>query len=374
MASSPNALVDRQRIVGGLNELEIFFRDHQVWLAENGYMLRPRYHPDWVPSWLGTDQLYYNCVDGDRNLGWALDAVRMQDDKTVVIKRLHKDRHPGSDSKYTELEIGKFFSALAEDPHSHCVPILDVLDVPDIEDCWIIVMPLLRDFNSPRFDTFGEAVDFLGQVFEGLKFMHDHNVAHRDCKSDNIMMDASAMFPDGYHPRDIKKKPDLSGKAKYYTRTERPPKYYLIDFGLSRQYPTRDPLPLDVPAGGGGMTVPEYSTQELCDPFAADVYHVGNMIRTTFIEGNAYDPKLRGFEFMSPLVEDMMDNDPTKRPTMEEVVGRFEVIKAGLSSWNLRSRVVKEDDFPFPIHRVVGHWVRRVGYILRRSPAVPRFR
>ncbi|KAJ7680994.1 hypothetical protein DFH06DRAFT_1405821 [Mycena polygramma] len=321
------------------------------------YLLRPRYHPDWVPSWLGTDKIYYNCSDGDRNLGWALDAVRMRDNKAVSIKRLLKQRQlklEGPDSKYMELEIGKFFSAMTEEPHNHCVPILDVLDVPDI----------------PRFDTFGEAVDFFGQVFEvaavhflsqmrshrvqGLKFMHDHNIAHRDCKSDNIMMDASKMFPDGCHPRDIKEKPDLSGKAKFYTRTQRPPKYYLIDFGLSRRYPTRDPAPLDVPAGGGGITVPEYRTQQLCNPFAAD--------------GNAYDPKLRGFEFMSPLVEDMMAT------WWDEVVARFEVIKAGLSSWKLRSRVVKEDDFPFPIHRVIGHWVRRVGYILRRRPAVPRLR
>lgn len=29
---------------------ETFWRDHQVWLQKRGYMLRPRYHPDWVPS------------------------------------------------------------------------------------------------------------------------------------------------------------------------------------------------------------------------------------------------------------------------------------------------------------------------------------
>ena len=38
---------------------EIFWRDHQVWLAEKGYMLRPRYRPDWTPSWEDTGR------DGD---------------------------------------------------------------------------------------------------------------------------------------------------------------------------------------------------------------------------------------------------------------------------------------------------------------------
>lgn len=36
---------------GELNSSEIFWRDHQKWLESCGYMLRPRYKPDWVPSW-----------------------------------------------------------------------------------------------------------------------------------------------------------------------------------------------------------------------------------------------------------------------------------------------------------------------------------
>jgi hypothetical protein len=30
---------------------EEFWRDHQRWLQDCGYMLRPRYMPDWQPSW-----------------------------------------------------------------------------------------------------------------------------------------------------------------------------------------------------------------------------------------------------------------------------------------------------------------------------------
>ena len=36
---------------GGYVTAEYFWRDHQQWLQEQGYMLRPRYHPDWKPSW-----------------------------------------------------------------------------------------------------------------------------------------------------------------------------------------------------------------------------------------------------------------------------------------------------------------------------------
>ncbi|KAJ6507312.1 kinase-like domain-containing protein, partial [Mycena vitilis] len=368
---------------GSLSTAERFFRDHQVWLEKCGYKLRDRYMPDWIPSWRGTDKFWTECPDGLSTYGWALDAVRIRDNADVVLKRLlrasYVTREDGSidpTAKYEEVEIGTFFSSspLAEDPRNHCVPILEVLDVPDMEDCWIIAMPLLRIFDSPRFDTIGEAVDFFGQIFEGLKFMHDHNVAHRDCTYNNIMMGASEMFPEGYHPRSIKLTQDLTHKANFYTRTQRPPKYYLIDFGLSRKYSTRDPAPLEPTIEGGDKTVPEFELYDECDPFPTDVYYLGNLIRSLFLEAGKYTPKLLGLEFMWPLVKEMVATDPSNRPTMDQVVTRFENIKADLSSWKLRSRVVEEKESLFSIHLIVGHWLRRVGYILRRRPAIPRYR
>ncbi|KAJ6496883.1 hypothetical protein DFH09DRAFT_1103512 [Mycena vulgaris] len=59
----------------------------------------------------------------------------------------------------------------------------------------------------------------------------------------------------------------------------------------------------------------------------------------------------------------MVQDDPAKRLTIDEVVARFDEIRAGLSSWKLRSRVVKKSDFRFNIPRILSHWFRRVGYI-----------
>lgn len=53
----PQALSDSplvQKIPRGcllLKKSEVFWRDHQEWLEEKGYVLRPRYQPEWVPSW-----------------------------------------------------------------------------------------------------------------------------------------------------------------------------------------------------------------------------------------------------------------------------------------------------------------------------------
>lgn len=87
---------------------------------------------------------------------------------------------------------------MLSDPQNHCVPLLEVLIPPDeTPDTRILVMPLLRPFDSPIFDTFGEAVECIRQLFEvgffntddishkayrwaqGLQFMHQHHVAHR---------------------------------------------------------------------------------------------------------------------------------------------------------------------------------------------------
>jgi hypothetical protein len=48
-----------------LTSFEVFWRDHQKWLQERGYMLRPRYMPDWKASWLSTKKPYYTCEDSE---------------------------------------------------------------------------------------------------------------------------------------------------------------------------------------------------------------------------------------------------------------------------------------------------------------------
>ncbi|KAJ7092074.1 kinase-like domain-containing protein [Mycena belliarum] len=364
---------------GLLTPRECFWRDHHDWLEGCGYKLRPRYHPDWVPSWTGTNKDFSEMPDGAMKTGPTLDAVRMRDQADVMLKLLRKSTHVREvngevEGKFVELEIGLFFSSepLVKDPRNHCVPILEVLEVPDDDDCIMIVMPLLRKFALPRFDTFGEAIDFFKQIFEGLKFMHDHNVAHRDCNGRNLMMDASSMYPSGFHPMEPKKKRDFLGRAKFYNRTRRPPKYYLIDFGISRQYSTRSPPPLEPPIAGGDKSVPEFRDPKPCDPFPTDIYFLGNMIRRNFTEGSPFTRKLLGFEFMSPLVDMMVAEDPSQRPTIDEVIARFAAIRDGLSSWKLRSRVIKEDDL-VP-GRGLKHWLRRIRYILLRTPAIPRYR
>jgi hypothetical protein len=100
----------------------------------------------------------------------------------------------------------------------------------------------------------------------------------------NIMMDGS-MYPDGWHPCSDFTKRDYSDDVKHYTRTQRPPKYYLIDFGISRRYSPDDTSPSEYPILGGDKSVPEFrKSADKCNPYPTDVYYLGNMIRQDFMQ------------------------------------------------------------------------------------------
>ena len=130
--------------------------------------------------------------------------------------------------------------------------------------------------------------------------MHERNIAHRyapsptdrkhslrldpfrDCTVNNIMFDPSDMYPHGFHPVQMDRSRDFIGRAKRYTRTQRPPRYYLINFGLSRQYRSRKTL--DAPLRGGDKSAPEHRNAARCNPFYTDIYFLGNLVQQEFIQ------------------------------------------------------------------------------------------
>ena len=75
---------------------------------------------------------------------------------------------------------------------------------------------------------------------------------------------------------------------------------------------------------------------------------------------------------MEPLVAELVQTDPTKRPTMDEVVTRFSEIRGKISSWKLRSRIARKNElWPLTVWKSVGHWYCTVGYVLGRKRAIP---
>ena len=102
----------------------------------------------------------------------------------------------------------------------------------------------------------------------------------------NIMMD-TRMYPEMFHPVLLGMSLDWKGSAKHYTRTKRPTKYYIIDFGLSERFNPEDGPPSVWPIEGGDRTVPEFQDKAAWknhNPFPTDVYYIGNLVREDFLQ------------------------------------------------------------------------------------------
>ena len=99
-----------------------------------------------------------------------MDAIRISDGKSVMMKR----QLPKSEEGPNELKINKLFSTepLASNPRNHCVQLLDVIELPG--DPPILVQPMLRPFDKPRFRTYGEFVAFFSQICE-VSFAYSHS-------------------------------------------------------------------------------------------------------------------------------------------------------------------------------------------------------
>jgi hypothetical protein len=98
-----------------------------------------------------------------------LDATRIEDGSYVGLKKINKTRHP------YEAELAVFVSSepLSSDPTNHCIPVCEVLQVPDDDNFVILIMPFLRPFDDPPFDTFGETIECYRQILEVLYFTND---------------------------------------------------------------------------------------------------------------------------------------------------------------------------------------------------------
>ncbi|KAI0745240.1 kinase-like domain-containing protein, partial [Earliella scabrosa] len=355
---------DYKKLRGGIFKTEYFWRDHQRWLADAGYMLRPRYREDWVPSWLGSGQETYRVEDGElaRSLPVVLDAVRTADGRIVTLKRVEKSNN------YTEEDVSRFLNddRFTNCPENHAVPVYEILQSPLYSNSIFLVMPYLIRIDTVRFSTVGEVMEFFRQLFEGLKFMHSVGVAHCDIGLSNVMMDPVPLLSDIPHPVHGRRSYDFQRKVKSRTRTEHPTRYHYIDFGLSDKFNPGQPH-ISAISIGGDKTVPEYADPSgLYNPFHADIYTLGNLVREHFVQ------KSSSLGFLETLISDMTKTAPEERPTIGEAFERFEEIRTSLSQWQLRSRFVYRDEFFMAkLYRACRHVIRTIIYVRKNYPALP---
>ena len=93
------------------------------------------------------------------------------------------------------------------------------------------------------------------------------------------MMDADAMYPEGFHPVKVMHKRDFSGWATYTPRSVAGVRYYFADFGISVHLPEEDRHKLVTGNMGRDQDPPELSATIPYNPFRLDVFIIGNMFR-----------------------------------------------------------------------------------------------
>lgn len=130
--------------------------------------------------------------------------------------------------------------------------------------------------------------------------MHEQGVAHRyaifviqprslttfmnsDATYKNLMMDANAMFPQGFHPVETTELPSAEGPAPFLPRLLTAVKYYFVDFGISVRIPRDADQKRVLGIDGLDREVPELSSTVPYDPFKVDIFIIGNVFRSRFL-------------------------------------------------------------------------------------------
>ncbi|TFY54583.1 hypothetical protein EVG20_g9647 [Dentipellis fragilis] len=316
--------------VYNLTTAEEAWRDRRDTLVTRGYELRPRYRPGWTPSWLGTRRDPTFCEDSILIEDYhVIDAVRIRDSCRVSIKYVRSNKQ--------EIQIARALTTpdLLADPTNHCVPMLDSFPDPLKEDSQLMVMPYLCPWDEPPFGAVGEVTDFVQQTLEGLLFLHNQGVAHRDCASANIMMDGAPLYPKGHHPVRREFLPDAIHVVSPLSRVDNPVRYFFIDFGMSSRF-APGASRLVIGAKGRDQELPELSHDVSYDPFKADVFILGNVYKKEFLE------KYHGLDYLTPLVTAMTKEDPAKRPTVQFALAFFHAMVESRNTpnprWRLRPR------------------------------------
>ncbi|KAI0773748.1 kinase-like domain-containing protein [Fomes fomentarius] len=318
-STSSSSSVDPNDVYVKFTASELFWKDRQQFLQSRGYMLRPRYRPGWIPSWKTNPTM--NILNAEDRLSFRLgrshlmDATNVSDGKLVLIKKVV--------SNSPELHIATCLSSkeLRKDPRNHCVPILDAFVDTQEPAISFIVMPFLRPIDKPEFDTVGSILNCVDQLLEGLIFLHEHNVAHRDCAYNNVMMDASAMYPQGFHPIAPSFLPnDVSNLAPVLPRASVPVTYYYVDFGISTLFTPEETNRMVTGWAGLDRDVPELSNDVPYDPFKVDIFILGNLFKQSFLD------KFSNVDILSPLIFHMLKHDPAERPNAPEALSHLREI------------------------------------------------
>ncbi|PBK60620.1 hypothetical protein ARMSODRAFT_897708, partial [Armillaria solidipes] len=199
-----------------------------------------------------------------KNIHCAARTIHNQD---VLIRLISIDGDATGDEHYKAIRrLSQGQTAYRGD--NYALPLLNELEFNGLR---FVVFPLLSIGYIPWFYNVDEILDYLVQVFKGVKFCHDNLIAHLDLDSDNILFNflGARTMPDG----------NTESDATGPFRSHFPIRYYINDFETANRKITGLP---NVRVGRIGQYGREYAPEMLAGdaycPFKADVWYLGRML------------------------------------------------------------------------------------------------
>ncbi|KAJ8589574.1 kinase-like protein [Rhizopogon salebrosus TDB-379] len=212
-------------------------------------------------------------------------ATRNRDGMKVMIKAVHRDSR--------ELDIVRYLSAPAQrrDPMNHCIPILDLIDTPHDDLCFIVMEEWSRNMFPEAPVTLGYLLVALHHCIEHIAFMHRHHIAHFDISLHNFLTN--------YHGR-----------------------FACIDYELSRRIDKASSP--QILCSRGTELPPEVERGPPKNPFMVDVWALGVLILRACKLAGIHVPELMH------LAKLMLNENPDKRPSVAAVLREFQRVGATL--------------------------------------------
>ncbi|CAL1711530.1 unnamed protein product [Somion occarium] len=234
-----------------------------------------------------------------------LRVVRMKEGHDVAIRVITV-----KDKGHEQLKILK---KVACSPHSllsnnHCLPMFKTFE---LEDITFGIFPLVGGCLDDAYgywpkNSVGDIVDMVMQALEGLAFLHEQGIAHRDADKSNFLVQ--------WHPESL----------RTMTIALSRPRVYIIDFEVAVEYPS-DSLPearVSVGPPAGGTIVesgwsrplpPEVQSGQPYSPFKLDVWQFGYSFVTFRSTIPAIDQVFAG----------LILDDPVARPAASEALAKL---------------------------------------------------
>ncbi|KAF9023699.1 hypothetical protein BDZ89DRAFT_1136560 [Hymenopellis radicata] len=345
LSQSANAMAENASIepLGTRLSCEMSWVAIQPFLESRGYRLRPRFHPNWEPSWIRRGMTFSEAWNHPLEDAMVIpcradlvDAIG-PDGRKVILKRVAK----GSNEEIMSIRLNALDK---EDPFNHLVPLLDTIDLPNEEQV-LLVMPCFRPSKEvPSFHCREEVIEYTRQLLEGIVFLHSHNFSHRDICASNIVMDSSRVVPSGFHfaAPYLQEACENCNWVKTRRRCRvRPVKYFFIDFESVSFHPEGTENARVLGIFGQYNVMPELSLSVPYNPFKVDIFQAAWTILAFF-------ENYGGLDDFKDFFQTFCTRRPEARPTAAEALAAFESFVSAMKPRERKYLVWDKQEFFHP--------------------------